>query len=133
MLREELRAVNYSLPKRRKTLKELLSEEYPHVELRDGGTHMFRRSELDLAVRLLGEEGADRLRLPIILEVVAAGNELRFEVGEGEAVKLICRVLGIEEPAEPPLTLYPLQLAVLRRRIGTLLVYAVSYKSLMSE
>jgi len=68
-LREELRVVNKSLPVRRKSLKELLKEEYPYVLTRDGGIHMFRRSELRYAYELLGDELAAKLYLPIILEV----------------------------------------------------------------
>jgi len=52
------------------------------------------------------------------------------EVSEPEAIKLICKVLGIEEPEKPPLRLYPLQLSALRRSIGTLLMYAISFRSL---
>ncbi len=90
---------------------------------------MFRKSELALAKELMGEE-AGRLRLPIILEVTTERGGMVAEVGEPDAIKLICRVLGIKEPEKPPLRLYPLQLSALRRVIGTLLMYAISFRSL---
>jgi len=133
LLRDELKAVNYMLPKKRKNLKELLGEEYPHVPLRDGGTHMFRRSELQKACRILGKELCGNLFLPIILEMRAELKEVVAEVEDPVAIKLICKVLDINEPRKPPLRLYPVHLRVLRREIGTLLMYAISFRRVLEE
>lgn len=133
LLRDELKAVNYMLPKKRKSLKELLNEEYPHVPLRDGSTHMFRRSELQRACNVLGEELSGNLFLPIILEMRAELKEVVAEVGDPVAIKLICRILDINEPEKPPLRLYPVHLRVLRREIGTLLMYAISFRRALGE
>jgi len=133
LLRDELKAVNYMLPKKRKNLKELLNEEYPHVPLRDGSAHMFRYSELQKACNILGDELCGNLLLPIILEMRPELKEVVAEVEDPIAIKLICRVLNINEPESPPLRLYPIHLRVLRQEIGTLLMYAISFRRVLGE
>ena len=119
------------LPKKRKSLKELLNEEYPYVPLRDGSAHMFRYSELQRACNILGEELCGKLLLPIILEMRPELKEVVAEVDDPIAIKLICKVLNISEPENPPLRLYPIHLRVLRREIGTLLMYAISFRRVL--
>jgi len=119
------------LPKKRKNLKELLNEEYPYVPLRDGSAHMFRYSELQRACNILGEELCGKLLLPIILEMRPELKEVVAEVDDPVAIKLICKVLNISEPENPPLQLYPIHLRVLRREIGTLLMYAISFRRVL--
>jgi len=122
-LREELRVVNKSLPVRRKSLKELLKEEYPYVLTRDGGIHMFRRSELRYAYELLGDELAAKLYLPIILEVRTEFSETVVSVSDEVAARLIAKILDMKDYSIP-LYIYPKQLSVLRSLIGTLIHYA---------
>jgi len=122
-LSEELRVVNKSLPLRRKSLSELLSEKYPHVLTRDGGIHMFRKSELRLAYELLGSELADKLYLPIILEVRTEFKETVMSINDEIAARLIAKILGLKH-YDLPMYIYPKQLSVLRRAIGTLIHYA---------
>jgi len=131
-LSEELRVVNKSLPLRRKSLAELMREEYPHVITRDGGIHMFRRSELKLAHELLGDELADRLYLPIILEVRTDLKETTLVVKDEVAVKLIAKVLGLNR-YELPLYLYPVHLQELRKKIETLIQYAFTLEGTVPE
>jgi len=125
-LSEELKVVNRSLPIKRKTLSELLREEYPHVLTRDGGIHMFRKSELRLAYELLGSELASKLYLPIILEVKTEFKETVMCVNDAVAAKLVAKILGLKY-YELPLYIYPKQLSVLRRSIGTLIHYAFTF------
>ncbi len=122
-LRNELRVVNKSLPVRRKTLSELINEKYPYVVTRDGGIHMFRRSELALAYKVLGDELSKKLLLPIILEVRTEFKETVMVVNDEVAVILISRLLGLRD-ASPPLYIYPPQLALIRNKIGSLIQYA---------
>lgn len=128
-LRNELLVVNSHIAVRRKTLKELLGEEYPYVLTRDGGIHMFRRSELMYAYELIGED-ADKLLLPIYVELVPEMSQTVAVVSDPVAVKLLSKILGTVE--EAPLYLYPVQLNVLRSKIGTLIQYLISPRSLES-
>ncbi len=123
LLRNELRVVNSYIASKRKSLPDLLKEEYPHVLTLDGGVHMFRRSELLLAMEELGEESS-RLMLPIYVELIPTQTITTAVVRDEVAVKLISRILGVESVS--PLYVYPIQLMELRRRIGTLIQYVIS-------
>ncbi len=120
-LSHELRVVNRSLPRTRKSLKTLLEERYPYVPTRDGGAHMFRRKELLTAAEILGDE-AEELLLPIVLEFQVSAERTYAVVRDPVAAKLIARILGL--PEETPIFVYPVQLRELRRRIGSLITYA---------
>jgi len=128
-LREELRVVNRSLPLKRKSLTEVMHEKYPHVATRDGGIHMFRRSELKVAYELLGDELASKLYLPIILEVRTDLKETTFVVKDEVAAKLIAEVLNLGK-YELPLYLYPIHLHELRKKIETLIQYAFTLEGI---
>ena len=123
-LRDELRVVNRSLPLKRRTLKELINEEIPYVITRDGGVHMFRKSELKLAYDLMGDKLSSKLYLPIILEVrTDIESETVMVLNDEVAAKLISKLLGMKDYTLP-MYIYPLQLKVIREKIGTLIQYA---------
>jgi len=126
-LKDELRVVNKYIPRERKELKELLTEKYPHVQTRDGGIHMFRRSELELAKEVLKESG-DKLKLPIYLELQPQLTQTTAVVKDPLAIKLISKLLKI--PEENPLYLYPPHLSELRSKVRTLFIYLISPKAL---
>ena len=126
-LRDELRVVNKYIPRERKELEDLLMEKYPHVQTRDGGIHMFRRSELELVKDMLKESG-NRLKLPIYLELQPQLTQTTAVVNDPLAVKFISKLLKI--PEENPLYLYPSHLAELRSKVRTLFIYLISPKAL---
>ncbi len=127
-LRDELRVVNKSLPIRRRPLNELIKEDTPYVLTRDGGIHVFRKSEIMLAYELLGDELASKLYLPIILEVrTDIESSTVLVVNDEVAAELIAKILGVNDYSLP-MYIYPIQLKVLRRRIGTLIHYAFTIK-----
>ncbi len=124
LLNFELKIVNKHLPIQRQPLKKLLNMDVPHVRLRDGSVHIFRRSELEALRRYLNEEEAERLELPIIVI-------LRPDIGEGMgiiddpiAVKVVARILGITL-SDARLILYKPHIAMLRRYFDTLFQFAI--------
>ncbi|MEM0025689.1 MAG: DUF61 family protein [Zestosphaera sp.] len=123
LLERELRVVNSYVAAKRKTLTELLKEDYPHILTLSGDIHMFRKSELMLAKEVIGED-AERLMLPIYIELIPAQTVTTGVIREEVATKLISTLLGIHHTT--PLYVYPVQLAELRRKIGTLIQYVVS-------
>lgn len=123
LLERELRVVNSYVATKRKTLTELLREDYPHVLTLSGDIHMFRKSELMLAKEVVGED-AEKLMLPIYIELIPAQTITTGVVREEVATKLISTLLGVNHAT--PLYVYPIQLAELRRKIGTLIQYVVS-------
>ncbi len=128
-LKQELRALNSSLPVKRLSLRELLEMDIPYVRTRDGGVHMFRKSELRTALEVLGEDDAGKLLLPIILEMRVDLSETVAVVHDEIAVKLLSRLLKLSD-VRPPLYLYPIHLNEVRRKVGTLIQYAVTLKHL---
>lgn len=125
ILNREVARVNLHLPAFRPTLSSLLEEDEPKVRLRDGSYHYFKRSELEYLASLLDEGEAERLKVPIVLEIstVYRGH---FRVRGRVEVKVIDKILGtydiLEEKGEG---LYPRYLLPrIRRALPTTTTYA---------
>ena len=123
LLAEELRIANKHLPVQRRSLKELLSMEYPHVVLRDGSIHFFRKRELLELAKYVTDTEAERLMLPIVVV-------MRPDLGEGTAVIqdevgaiVVARILGIEPRS--PLYIYRPHVARLRELFDTVVQVAI--------
>lgn len=126
LLREELRVANRHLPRSRKSLAELLNEEYPSVLCRDGTLHFFRRRELEKLSTLIDRGDWDRLLLPIIITIVPESESFVGVVEDAHAAELISRILGLEYRGGT-LFLYKPQLYELRREYSTIFQLALSY------
>jgi hypothetical protein len=125
ILNREFARINVHLPRARPTLKTLLETADPKVVLRDGSEHHFRRSELEFIASLLGGEGLDALRIPIVLEISSTYRGY-FRVRGRVEVEVIDRILGtydiLEEKTEE---LYPRYLIPrIRRLLPTTTTYA---------
>lgn len=59
-----LQTLNRHLPKKRKTLRELLEEDKPGIKNMDGSTHYFDKKELEKLALIIPEWEHDKLRLP---------------------------------------------------------------------
>ncbi len=59
-----LQTLNRYLPKKRKTLRELLEEDKPGIKNMDGSTHYFDKKELEKLALIIPEWEHDKLRLP---------------------------------------------------------------------
>jgi len=132
LLREELRVANKHLPLARKSLRELLEEEYPHVVCRDGSLHSFRRRELVELSKYVPREKWDRLLLPIIIEVASGEEELVGVVSDPYAAEVVSLILEVS-PGEGRVLLYKPQIYELRRRYSTIFQLALSYAGLGSD
>ncbi len=129
LFREELRVANKHLPLARKSLRELLEEEYPHVVCRDGSLHSFRRSELIELSKYIPKDRWGRLLLPIIIEVVSGEEELVGVVSDPYAVEVVSSILDTSL-GEGRILLYKPQIYELRRRFSTVFQIALSYAGL---
>jgi len=134
LLRTELlRYANKHVPYIRKSLSDLLSEEFPHVICRDGSRHYFRRRELEYLASLVPKELWNFVKLPIVIT-------LSPELGEGAAVVngelecyIVCRVLGLKYEGQKSIVIYRPQIAELRRKLRTTTQYAISLRSLIES
>ncbi len=131
-LQRELRLVNLHLPYKKRSLAELLQEDFPHIVLRDGSTHYFKRRELELLASITPRHLWKELYLPILLEVSP-------EYGEGAVVikgkiesMVVSKILELEWNNESRIIIYRPQVAILRRKLPTTTQYVFSLR-LLSE
>jgi len=125
LLMREIAGINLHLPAIRPALSELLRSDEPRVRLRNGSYHHFRRSELEYLASLLEEDEADRLKVPIVLEISTLHRGY-FRVRGRVEVKVIEKVLGTYDPLdERDEGLYPRYLLPrIRRALPTTTTYA---------
>ena len=55
LVKKQILSLNRHLPRKRKFLDELLKEEKPHVVGADGIRHRFKKDELNIIKKILGE------------------------------------------------------------------------------
>ncbi|MEM2225761.1 MAG: DUF61 family protein [Candidatus Bathyarchaeia archaeon] len=119
-LRRELRILSSHLPKERKSLRQLLGEERPHVICNDGTAHHFKRRELEYLASILGAEEVGRLLLPILIELTPSSSEASIALGSGAELKVVRHILGMEPTVrDERIILYRPQVAALRRALRT--------------
>jgi uncharacterized protein (UPF0216 family) len=130
-LSSELRLVNSSLPRARRSLSELLTEGQPSVLCADGTHQLFKRAELRFLEGVLDEEERQQLLLPIIIELSGEGAEALVLCPGNAELKVLNAVLGMELNFERPgrVRLYKPQLSVLRRKLRTTTQYAFSARA----
>ncbi|ASJ17452.1 hypothetical protein A3L04_10410 [Thermococcus chitonophagus] len=121
----EIARINSHLPRRRESLLRLISMDDPRIQLRDGSYHYFKRDELMFLRSILDEEDAEKLKLPIVLEISTVDRGSFIVRGRVE-VRVIKRVLGMEEGYEEGtvLRLPRYYLPRIRRKLPTTTVHA---------
>jgi uncharacterized protein (UPF0216 family) len=131
MLQNELRKLNTHLPKNRKTIRELLTENEPSVSTVGGEKAIMKRSEVEALRAELPDALRDRVRLPLVLL-------RRREFGPGAFTLLgddyeeyaLSKVLGeyngtlaeFQRSRESPTVFYKPQVSELTRRFHSLIV-----------
>ena len=123
-LKKQIRNLNRHLPKGRSTLKKLLEEGKPEVENRDGSTHRFKRSELNLLADIVPEGMHGRLRLPMIIRVSPQLGRGAAKIS-GEVEKMVFReLLDKDEDEKDELLIYRPEVRSIRKRLPTTTQYA---------
>jgi uncharacterized protein len=131
MLQNELRKLNTHLPKNRKTIRELLTENEPSVSTVGGEKAIMKRSEVEALSAELPDALRDRVRLPLVLL-------RRRELGPGAFTLLgddyeefaLSKILGeykgtlaeFQRSRESPTVFYKSQVSELTRRFHSLIV-----------
>jgi len=120
----DTKALNAHLPRRRKTLKELLEEESPHVACGDGSRHIFKKKELEYLAQIMENEEKETLFLPIIIEVGSREDRLVVRSKTGTEAKIFSRILEMPISCKSDtITIFKPQLQVLRRVLKTATQY----------
>jgi len=131
MLQNELRKLNTHLPKNRKTIRELLTENEPSVSTVGGEKAIMKRSEVEALSAELPDALRDRVRLPLVLL-------RRRELGPGAFTLLgddyeeyaLSKILGeydgtlveFQRSRQSPTVFYKPQVSELTRRFHSLIV-----------
>jgi len=95
LLKKQVVSLNRHLPRRRKTLAELLEEERPHVMGADGTRHRFKNTELKKIASMIDEKDYKRLKLPIYIEIESMTSGARIN-GSLET-QIACKILEIDD------------------------------------
>ena len=112
LLKKQVISLNRHLPRRRKTLAELLEEEKPHVMGADGTRHRFKNAELKKIADIIDKEDYKRLKLPIYIEIESMASGARIK-GPLET-KIVCKILEIEADCKNEIFIYRPQIRKLR-------------------
>lgn len=120
ILKKQVISLNRHLPRRRKTLAELLKEERPHVLGADGTRHRFKNAELKEIASMIDEEDYKKLKLPIYIEIESITSGARI-AGDLEST-IICKILNIG-PCKRELFIYRPQIKELRIKFPTTTQY----------
>ncbi len=121
-----LQTLNRHLPKKRKTLKELLLEDKPSIKSMDGSTHYFDKKELKKIASMIPEWEHDKLRLPVYLEMSSSMERGTIKISG----KLECRIINsiLHEGEKPEkrsveerdsMTIYYPHLPKIRKELST--------------
>lgn len=130
MLQDELRKLNRHLPKNRKTVRELLSEDSPEVTTVGGETLQLRKNEVETFSSTLPDDLLDRVKLPLVFlrrrDLGPGAFTLLGDVYEEYALaKLLNDFKGtfadFEESKDPLLVFYKPQVSELIRRFHSLM------------
>jgi uncharacterized protein (UPF0216 family) len=131
MLQNELRKLNTHLPKNRKTIRELLSEDPPTVPTVGGAKVTMKKSEVQALSAELPDELRDKVKLPIVLlrrrELGAGAFTL---MGDSYEEYALSRLLGdykgtladFKRSRESSTVFYKPQVSELMRRFHSLIV-----------
>lgn len=126
-LKGEMQVINAHIPVQLKSLAELLKEEYPGVQARDGSTYLIKRKELNYLAGFLTPEEQNQLLLPLLIEVVP-GEDYMAVIARGKSEEKVSEhVLGMPVRLEKGrIKLVRPQLAVLRQNLRTATQYIFS-------
>ena len=130
LLSRELRKLNTHLPKQRRTLKELITEEDPTIPTIDGSTILMKKSEIAELAKIVPPEQYGNLKLPfIVLRRMELGRSVYTVSGDRVEEFTVKKILGRTSASyntmysdHDPLFLYRPDVSELVRRFHSLVV-----------
>lgn len=124
-VKKQIESLNRHLPKGRVSLEELLKQDKPKVESKDGSTHRFKRKELEYLSEILPEEKHSKLRLPIIIRISPELGRGASRIS-GRLEQEVFREILDKEPDEDEdeLLIYRPETRLVRKKLPTTTQYA---------
>ena len=121
LLKKQILSLNRHIPRQRKTLSELITEDKPHVMGVDGSRHRFKRKELELVVSMLNDSEQDILKLPIYIEMDTMASGARV-AGKLET-RIFCKILKRKECQRDEIFIYRPEMKFIRQKLPTVTQY----------
>lgn len=129
-LKDEFKVLNAQIPRKRKSLNELLKEKNPHVVCNDGSSHFFKRKELEHLSRMLYEDERNSLLLPIIIEITSDQNWVTVRSKGQTEAKIFSKILDMNVVCKDGLiTIFRPQLTIVRKVLKTTTQYVFLFKN----
>jgi len=94
LLKKQIVTMNRHIPRERKTLADLLTQEKPHVYGADGARHRFHKTELDKLAKIIPKSDYKKLKLPIYIEINSNSSGARI-TGNLEC-QILRKILDVE-------------------------------------
>jgi uncharacterized protein (UPF0216 family) len=120
LLKKQILSLNRHLPRQRKSLKELLEEDKPHVVGVDGTRQRFKTSEIKKIAEMIPPEQHHLLKLPIYLEIESQTSGTRIS-GKLE-LKVVCHILNLKDCTNEKY-IYRSEMRILRKELPTTTQY----------
>ncbi|RLI85467.1 MAG: hypothetical protein DRP01_06170 [Archaeoglobales archaeon] len=117
MLAKMVEAMNIHLPKKSRSLAEMLKEDYPKIVARDGNEYLIERRELEFIAQHV--EDVENFKIPIILEMCGVGDTRLIYVKDRLHAEFIKRVFGYDRFVEGNLVLHLHEIVPIRRKLRT--------------
>ena len=119
LLKKQVVSLNRHIPRKRKTLAELLVEKKPHVIGADGTRHRFKNSEIKKIADLIDKSEYKNLKLPIYIEIEpTSGARIAGRI----ETKIVCKILNLD-PCKSELFIYRPEIKILRSEFPTATQY----------
>ncbi len=112
-------ALNKHLPKKKRSLEEMLKEKEPLIQARDGNEYYIERKELEFISEFVDERERAKFTIPIILEMVNVGGEYLIFVRDEYHVEFLKRAFGFDRMTKNGLMLYTYEYQKIRRKLRT--------------
>jgi len=128
-LQGEMQFIANSAAIQQRKLAELVKEENPGIQARDGSIYFFKQKELKLLTSFLNDDEQKQLLLPLLIEVVP-GENYTAVITRGEIEqKIVEHILGMPMRNDKGrIKIEKPQLAVLRQNLRTTTQYTFSPK-----
>jgi uncharacterized protein (UPF0216 family) len=120
LLKKQILSLNRHLPRQRKSLKELLKEDKPHVIGVDGTRQRFKTYEIKKIAEIIPPEEHHLLKLPIYLEIESQTSGTHIS-GKLE-LKVVCHILNLKD-CHSEKYIYRPEMRLLRKELPTTTQY----------
>ena len=120
LLKKQIVNMNRHIPRKRKSLLELLNEEKPHVLGADGTRHRFHKAEINELAEIIPKTEHNLLKLPIYIEIDANSSGARI-TGKQECE--ILRKILKEKCENSEIFIYRPYIKILRNKLPTTTQY----------